>query len=90
MDQGGVVGFIAGILTTAASVPQVVATYKRRSGEGLSLRMLVTLGTGLLLWVLYGVMNHSLPIVLTNAAASALIVSLIIFKFRFDRRPAKD
>jgi hypothetical protein len=35
-------------------------------------------------------MNHSSPIVLTNAAALVLIVSLIIFKFRFDRRPAKD
>ena len=90
MDKGEVIGFIAGILTTAANVPQLVTTYKRRSAEGLSFRMLATLGTGLLLWVLYGLMNHSSPIVFTNAAALALIVSLIILKFRFDRRPAKD
>ena len=90
MDQGEVVGFVAGILTTAANVPQVFATYKRRSGEGLSFRMLVTLGAGLVFWVLYGVMNHSCPIIVTNVATSALVLTLILFKFRYDRRPAKD
>lgn len=90
MEQGEVIGFIAGILTTAANVPQVVTTYKRRSGEGVSFRMLATLGTGLLLWVLYGLVNHSLPIIASNAAGTALIAALIAMKFRFDRRPAKD
>ena len=90
MDQGEVVGFVAGILTTAANVPQVVATYKRRSGEGLSFRMLVTLGAGLLLWVVYGLANHSLPIILSNAAGAGLVATLLAFKLRFDRRPAKD
>jgi len=90
MEQAEVIGFLAGILTTAANVPQVITTYKRRSGEGLSFRMLVTLGTGLLLWVVYGLLNHSLPIILSNAAAALMVATLIAFKFRFDRRPAKD
>jgi MtN3 and saliva related transmembrane protein len=90
MEQGEVIGFIAGILTTAANVPQVVTTYKRRSGEGLSFRMLATLGTGLLLWVVYGLINQFLPIILSNAAGAALVATLIAMKFRFDRAPAKD
>jgi uncharacterized protein with PQ loop repeat len=35
------VGFLAGLLTTAANVPQVWKTYRSRSAEGLSFRMLV-------------------------------------------------
>jgi len=90
MDQGEVIGFIAGILTTAANVPQVVTTYKRRSGEALSFRMLATLGTGLLLWVIHGLLNHSLPISISNAAGAGLVAALIAMKFRFYRHPVKD
>jgi MtN3 and saliva related transmembrane protein len=90
MEQGEVIGFIAGILTTAANVPQVVTTYKRRSGEGLSFRMLAALGAGLLLWVAYGLVNRSLPIILSNAAGAGLVATLLAMKVRFDRRPAKD
>ena len=35
-----IVGFLAGTLTTAANLPQVWKTYRDRSGEGLSFRML--------------------------------------------------
>src|SRR5580704_1246869 len=37
------VGFPAGLLTTAANIPEVSKTYRSRSGEGLSFRMLVIL-----------------------------------------------
>jgi len=52
--------------------------------------MLATLGTGLLLWVAYGLVNRSLPIILSNAAGAGLVATLLAMKFRFDRRPAKD
>jgi uncharacterized protein with PQ loop repeat len=48
------IGFLAGLLTTAANVPQVWKTYRTRSGEGLSFRMLVSLASGLTLWIVYG------------------------------------
>jgi len=39
---------------------------------------------------LYGLVNHSLPIIWSNAEGAALVATLIAMKFRFDRRPAKD
>jgi len=84
------VGFIAGTLTTAANVPQVWKTYKTRSGEGLSFRMLLSLALGLGMWVIYGVMSKSLPIVVTNAVAFGLVLALLAMKFTFDRAPTKD
>jgi MtN3 and saliva related transmembrane protein len=84
------IGFVAGMLTTAANVPQVWKTYKNRSAEGLSFRMLITLGSGLALWAVYGVTSRSAPIIVANVAGFLLIGALVAMKFSFDTNPSKD
>ena len=85
-----VVGFIAGFVTTAANLPQVWKTYRNKSGEGLSFRMLLMLGIGVGLWLVYGIMSKSLPLIVTNAVVLLLILLLIGMKLKFDRSPTKD
>ena len=85
-----VVGFLAGALTTAANLPQVWKTYRDKSAKGLSFRMLLILSLGLLLWMVYGFLTNSLPLILTNGIGTVLIVSLIVMKWKFDRSPTKD
>ena len=85
-----IVGFTAGLVTTAANLPQVWKIYRNKSGEGLSFRMLLTLAIGLGLWIAYGIMSKSLPLIVTNAVAFLLILLMIGMKFKFDRAPAKD
>jgi MtN3 and saliva related transmembrane protein len=89
-ERTTIVGFIAGFVTTAANLPQVWKTYHNKSGEGLSFRMLLTLAIGLGLWIVYGIMSKSLPLVVTNAIVLLLILLLIGMKLKFDRAPAKD
>ena len=90
MDRIELFGFLAGVLTTAANVPQVLATFRKRSAEGLSFRMLLLLSTGLLAWLGYGILRADLPITLTNACGAGLALSLLAMKLRFDRKPTKD
>ena len=85
-----IVGFIAGLVTTAANLPQVWKTYRSKSAEGLSFRMLLALAIGLGLWITYGIMIKSLPLIATNVIVFLLILSLIAMKLRFDRAPTKD
>jgi MtN3 and saliva related transmembrane protein len=85
-----IVGFIAGLVTTAANLPQVWKTFRNKSGEGLSFRMLLTLAIGLGLWIVYGIMSKSLPLIVTNTIVLLLILLLIGMKLKFDRAPAKD
>jgi MtN3 and saliva related transmembrane protein len=89
-ERTTIVGFIAGFVTTAANLPQVWKTYHNKSGEGLSFRMLLTLAIGLGLWIVYGIMSKSLPLIVTNAIVLLLILLLIGMKLKFDRAPAKD
>jgi MtN3 and saliva related transmembrane protein len=85
-----IVGFIAGLVTTAANLPQVWKTYRNKSGEGLSFRMLLALAIGIGLWIIYGIMIKSLPLIATNAVVFLLILLLLGMKLKFDRAPAKD
>ena len=85
-----VVGIIAGILTTAANIPQVIKSYRTRNADGLSFRMLVLLSTGLAMWTVYGLMSKSLPVTITNAVGFVLLIALVIMKLAFDARPTKD
>ena len=84
------IGFLAGLLTTAADVPQVWKTYRTKSGDGLSFRMLIALALGLALWVVYGLLNKSLPLIVANGAGLALILALLGMKLKFDPAPTKD
>jgi|1185.fasta_scaffold246925_1 MtN3 and saliva related transmembrane protein len=80
------IGLCAGLLTTAANVPQVLKTWRERSADGLSRRMLLTLSAGLAVWVWYGLLQHDLPIIVTNLFALLLSTTLLILKRRFDKR----
>ena len=85
-----IVGFAAGILTTAANIPQVVKSYRTRNADGLSFRMLILLCTGLAMWTVYGLMSKSVPVFLTNAVGFILLLALVVMKLRFDARPTRD
>ena len=76
------IGYIAGILTTVAFVPQLVQTWRSRSASDLSLSMLAAFTIGILLWLVYGVALASWPLVLSNAVTLALTGMLLLLKLR--------
>jgi uncharacterized protein with PQ loop repeat len=55
-----------------------------------SFRMLVILASGLALWIIYGALSRSTPIVIANAAGLVLVVALITMKWIFDPTPTKE
>lgn len=83
MDAGDTLGLIAGTLTTAAFVPQVVKTWRTRSTHDISLGMFALFSTGLVLWLVYGVMIGSLPIVVSNVITLVLALTILFFKLRY-------
>ena len=78
-------GFVAGTLTTAAFVPQVVKTWRTRSAHDVSLGMFAIFAAGVLLWLVYGVYIESLPIMIANSITLVLASAMIVFKLRFKR-----
>ncbi len=76
-------GMLAGALTTAAFLPQVLKTWKARSAKDLSLGMFSMFVIGVVLWLVYGVLSNSWPIIVTNAATLILSSALLYFKIVF-------
>jgi MtN3 and saliva related transmembrane protein len=76
-------GFVAGTLTTLSFLPQVHKAWTTRRCNDLSLGMLLAFGTGVLLWLIYGLWLRAAPVIVANAITLALILVLIVLKARF-------
>jgi MtN3 and saliva related transmembrane protein len=82
-QQLQILGFVAGILTTTAFVPQVVRVWRTRSTTDISLAMFLLFSLGVLLWLVYGVSIRSPPVVAANAVTLVLSVAILLAKLRF-------
>ncbi len=76
-------GYFAGVLTVASFLPQVIQTWRTRRTGDLHLGRCVGLVTACSLWIVYGVIIGSWPVILTNAGMVALNGSLAVAKLRF-------
>lgn len=83
-EYSDALGLLAGTLTTCSFLPQVIKTWQSRSAGDISLVMFALFSTGVLLWLVYGVMIHSMPVIVANAVtlvfASAILIMKILFK----------
>lgn len=77
------IGLAAAIVTTSANVPQVWKAWRTRDAEDLSLKMTLLLTAGLGLWVIYGILQTDIVIIVANAVAMALAISLTVLKLKF-------
>lgn len=64
-----VVGFVAGLGTTFAALPDLIGMLKRRSSKGMNPRMAAIMGVFQILWVYYGLLILSRPVILWNIIA---------------------
>ncbi|MEX2233721.1 MAG: SemiSWEET transporter [Cyclobacteriaceae bacterium] len=78
-----VLGLLAGSLTTAAFLPQVVKTWKSRSAKDLSLRMFSLFCLGVVMWLVYGFAVNDVPVIVANLLTLLLASTLLFFKLRF-------
>lgn len=73
-------GLAAASLTTIAFVPQVLKTWKSKSAKDLSLGMYLIFTTGVILWLIYGILKPDLPIIVANVVTLSLTLVLLYFK----------
>jgi MtN3 and saliva related transmembrane protein len=75
------IGFAAALLTTVAFAPQVVRTF-RLGGHELSWAMLSLFATGVSLWLVYGLVRDSMPLVLANGLTLVQVLAMAAVKWR--------
>jgi MtN3 and saliva related transmembrane protein len=71
-------GLLAGAATSAATIPQVVKSYRTRHVRDISIWQPVLLDIGIGLWLVYGLVIGDIPLILANAF-SIVCNSLLIY-----------
>jgi len=83
MDYITLIGALAGILTTTAFLPQVIKTWKTKQTKDISLGMFAILTIGVVLWLVYGILINSLPVIISNVVTFILALAILILKIRY-------
>ena len=68
-QRSEILGFVAGFGTTFAAMPDLIAMLRRRSSTGMNPRMVTIMGAFQILWVYYGLLIASRPVIAWNVIA---------------------
>lgn len=76
-------GYVAATLTTVAFLPQTIKTLRTKDTRGISLRMYVVFTAGVAMWLWYGFVLQSWPMILANVVTLVLSTSILVMKLRW-------
>jgi MtN3 and saliva related transmembrane protein len=77
------IGSIAATLTTVSFIPQVWRVWTTRHTRDISLTMYIAFTCGVALWLLYGILLGSWPIIIANSITVCLAGAVLVMKIRF-------
>lgn len=93
LNNADLVGAVAAACTTGAFVPQVVRVWRLKSAGEISLTTFSAFAFGTLVWLVYGLLIDSVPVILANAVTLVLSLTIVFLKLNYDRaarRPTPD
>jgi len=78
-----VIGILATLLTLWSTVPQIRKSLRTKKTDDVSKWLIISLITGLSLWVLYGVLKGDVIIIVANSIGVSLNIFLLILKLKY-------
>lgn len=78
-----IVGYVAGSLMSIVSVPQIIKSLKTKSVKDLSFLTLILLVIGSTLWMVYGFLIISWPVIIMDAIAIFINLFLLVIKIKY-------
>ena len=77
------IGSIAAAITTLCWVPQAVKVIRTRDTAALSLAMYLMLAVGISLWLAYGILIASWPLIGANTVTLLPVLVILAMKLRY-------
>ena len=78
-------GFIAGALVTFSLIPQLVRVFRLKSAREISALFTTLMLTGIVTWLVYGILLGLTPVIIWNAIAAVLVATLLGAKLKYGR-----
>jgi len=76
------IGYAAATMTTISFLPQLLRVVKLKSARDISLGMFLIFSTGVALWLIYGLLQHDIPLITANGITLVLALIILGFKIR--------
>lgn len=86
LQRSELMGLIAGFGTTFAALPDLLKMFRRRSSKGINPTMAGILCVFQVVWVYYGLLIASRPVIVWNLLAVVINFVVVLAYFRFARR----
>ena len=80
------VGVAAAVCSMASFAPQILKIWRDRDASSVSLRMYVVTVAGFSLWIVYGLLIRTWPLVGANTVCLAMAAGILVLKIHFGRR----
>ncbi|MBI5438068.1 MAG: SemiSWEET transporter [Nitrosomonadales bacterium] len=77
------IGSVAATLTTTAFIPQAWKVWRTRHAADISLGMYALFTLGVALWLTYGILMESWPVIIANCITLLLAGAVLIMKIKF-------
>lgn len=81
--SGELIGYLAAFCTTFSFLPQVWRAWQTRDTKAISLSMYLVFVTGIVLWLVYGILIGNWPMMVANGLTLALAGSVLVMKLRY-------
>jgi MtN3 and saliva related transmembrane protein len=76
-------GLFAAFCTTVSLLPQAIKVISQKQTRDISLSMYIIFATGVLLWLIYGILTRDMPVMLANAVTFVLSITILVLKIRY-------
>ncbi len=77
-----IIGYIAACLTTFSFLVQAIKSWRSKDLSGISVGMYTMFTAGVGLWLLYGIVINSMPLIVTNALTFLFALSILLMKLK--------
>ncbi|MFB2531054.1 SemiSWEET family sugar transporter [Paracoccus sp. p4-l81] len=82
------IGYLAVLLSTVCFLPQAIKTLRHRATRDLSLTGLILLLANVSCWLIYGLLNKDMPLILANLVTVTMIAATLGAKIHYERGAA--
>ena len=74
------IGLTAALITSIGFLPQLIKGFKTKKLDDISYFMPIVLAIGMTLWLIYGILIHSIAVIVANIFSISCSICLIILK----------
>ncbi|MFH1916020.1 MAG: SemiSWEET family transporter [Nanoarchaeota archaeon] len=86
MDIANIIGYAATVVGTCLMLPQVIKSWKTKRVADVSLLMLVFYFFNCLLWGIYGVLIHAIPVIVANTMGFLVSIVQLGLKLKYGKK----